>query len=69
MVKYKLRHLKNAWKIRAKNLNRSYRVPERGKRVMAEFENYKKEKEKEDPEDKAIRIRLDKKRTKQPEER
>ena len=42
---------------------------DRYKRLFAEFENYKKEKGKEDPEDKAIRIRLDKKRTKQPEER
>lgn len=37
--------------------------------LAKEFENYKKEKGKDDPEDKAIRIRLDKKRTKQPEER
>ena len=37
--------------------------------LAKEFEKYQKEKGKENPEDKAIRIRLDKKRTKQPEER
>ena len=37
--------------------------------LAKEFEKYQKEKGKENPADKAIRIRLDKKRTKQPEER
>ena len=37
--------------------------------LAKEFEKYQKEKGKENPEAKAIRIRLDKKRTKQPEER